>query len=157
MADWTGRWLSIAESFATFSKDPSTKVGCVIVDDEQRVRSVGWNGFPRGVDDKESRLTNREIKLLLTVHAEANAVASAARQGVPLAGCTAYVTHPCRSGCMGLLAQAGITKVVHVGRPLRAGWEMSQDAAAKIATEARVKVGRVRILKSGIGAVASHE
>ena len=55
---WDIRFLEMARNSAMWSKDPSTKVGSIIVDDDKRVVSVGYNGFPKGVDD-DARLDNR--------------------------------------------------------------------------------------------------
>lgn len=134
---WDARFLDLASHIAGWSKHRTTKVGCVVVDDERRIRSTGFNGFPRGVDDLPERLLHRPTKLLLSVHAEANAVASAARAGVPLAGCTAYVTHPPCSQCAALLAQAGIRRVVYRGQ-LREDWAESEAAARTIFLEAGI-------------------
>src|SRR3990172_2103187 len=75
---WDSRFLRLAEFVAQWSKDPNTKVGAVIVDGTHRIVSLGFNGFPRGVDDDE-RLRNRELKLKLMVHAEMNAILFAGR------------------------------------------------------------------------------
>ena len=111
---WHNRFMKIAHEVADWSKDPSTKVGCVIVDSEKRIISVGYNGFPRGVDDHEDRLNDRSVKYLMVQHAEANAITNAAsiNAGERLKGATAYVTHhPC-SNCAGLLIQAGVNNIV---------------------------------------------
>lgn len=111
---WHNRFMEMAHNIAGWSKDPSTQVGCVIVDTEKRIISVGYNGFPRGVDDNDERLSNRSIKYLMVQHAEANAVTNAAsiNAGERLKGATAYVTHyPC-SNCAGLLIQAGVSTIV---------------------------------------------
>ena len=134
---WDERFLTLAAHIAEWSKHRTTKVGCVVVDDERRIRATGFNGFPRGVDDAPARLADRPTKLLLSVHAEANAVATAARAGVPLAGCTAYVTHPPCAACAALLTQAGICRVVFQGR-LREDWADSEAAARLIMAEAGV-------------------
>ena len=106
------RFLKLAEQIATFSKDPSTKVGCVLVRD-RRIISTGYNGFPRGISDSFERLHNRENKYEMTVHAEINAVTTAALHGVSTEGATAYVTfQPC-SRCAAVLINAGI-KAVYV-------------------------------------------
>jgi dCMP deaminase len=109
MTDWDRRFLDLAEHIGGWSKDPSTKTGCVIVRPDRTVASFGYNGFPRGVSDFEERLADRQVKYAMVVHAEANAVLSAYER---LAGYTAY-THlaPC-SSCAGLLIQAGIVRVV---------------------------------------------
>lgn len=107
---WHSRFLKLAEQIASFSKDPSTKVGCVLVRD-RRIISTGYNGFPRGISDTFERLHDRERKYEMTVHAEINAVTTAALHGVSTEGSTAYVTfQPC-SRCAAVLINAGIKEV----------------------------------------------
>jgi dCMP deaminase len=100
-----------AKAVAKWSKDPRRKVGCLIIDADQNQLSGGYNGFPRGIAD-DDRLNDRETKLKMIVHAEANAVAAAARKGHSVKGATAYVTHSLCSHCACLLIQAGIKRVV---------------------------------------------
>jgi dCMP deaminase len=110
---WHDYFMEVADVVASRSKDPTTKVGCVIVSDDKVVVSTGYNGIPAGVDDKPERM-ERPAKYLWTSHAEENAVAQAARVGARLRGGSAYVTHmPC-SRCARTLIQAGIV-TVHVG------------------------------------------
>ena len=73
-AGWDKFFLGLCKYYSTASKDPSTKVGCVITDGEKEVVSMGWNGFRPDVDDTLEGLENREFKLLNTVHAEINAL-----------------------------------------------------------------------------------
>ena len=61
MNKWDANFLTLANTVSMFSKDPSTKVGAVIVDDDKRVISIGYNGFPKGIKD-DQRLENRELK-----------------------------------------------------------------------------------------------
>jgi dCMP deaminase len=139
---WDKKFLGLATTIATWSKDPSTKVGCVIASGDHNVRAVGYNGFPRGVAD-DARLCDRPAKLRLIVHAEANAVAAAARAGMPLLDCTVYVTAPPCSQCAALLCQAGITRIVWSGE-LREGWAESVAAAARLCVEADVGYERFK-------------
>lgn len=106
------KFISIAKAMAELSKDPSTQVGCIILDDDQNVLSVGYNGFPRGVKDSPERYFNREVKLKFVAHAESNAVAQAARVGAKLLGSTMVVTalYPCIN-CTKTIIQAGVKKV----------------------------------------------
>lgn len=104
-------FMALARTVASKSKDPSTKVGCIIVGEDNEIRSTGWNGLPRKVMEYEGRLKRPE-KYKWTIHAEANAIANAARSGISLKNCRAYVTHcPC-SQCTGLLIQAGIVEII---------------------------------------------
>jgi dCMP deaminase len=110
MADWHARYLGLAEHVSFWSKDPSTKVGAVIVDQYNSVVSLGYNGFPRGILDSDERLNNRELKYKMVVHGEVNAMSFAQRD---LHGYTLYTYPfmPC-SVCAGQVIQRGITLVV---------------------------------------------
>lgn len=109
MGKWDQRFMRLAAEVASWSKDPSTKVGAVLVDDDRRVIGLGFNGFPRGVCDHPERLADRPTKYLMVQHAEANAILNAVAS---VKGSTAYVTHhPC-SSCAGILIQAGVIRVV---------------------------------------------
>ena len=115
MTDWHKRFLDLCEHVATWSKDPSTKLGSVIVDDKKRIVSVGYNGFPRGVEDFEERYEDRPTKYLFVAHAERNALDNAPMM---VDNCTMYVTLlPCNE-CAKSIIQKGITKVVTY-RPTR--------------------------------------
>jgi dCMP deaminase len=104
--------MDLAKHISSWSKDPSTKIGCVIVDSNTRnVLSLGYNGFPRGIDDNE-RLYDRNAKLPLVVHAEMNAIYNAGRNGTNLNGSMMYVygLPVCHSCSLGII-QAGIANV----------------------------------------------
>ncbi|MDG1548847.1 MAG: dCMP deaminase family protein [Candidatus Poseidoniaceae archaeon] len=110
---WDIRFIGLAQHISKWSKDPSTKVGCVVVGEDREIRSTGFNGFPRGIDDDEERLMDREKKYPLICHAEENAIMHAARIGVSLKDSTAYVTWPPCSRCARSLIQAGIREIVY--------------------------------------------
>ena len=110
---WDMRFIELAKHISLWSKDPSTKVGCVVVGEDREIRSTGFNGFPRGIDDDEDRLMDREKNYPLICHAEENAIMHAARIGVSLKNSTAYVTWPPCSRCARSLIQAGIKEVVY--------------------------------------------
>lgn len=106
---WLRRFLDHASHIAGWSKDPSTKVGAIAVDDSRVVLETGFNGLPRGVSDLPERM-ERPAKYLWTAHAEENLVAQAARPR--LKGSTVYVTHLCCNSCARMLVNAGVKKVV---------------------------------------------
>jgi dCMP deaminase len=108
MNKWDLRFLALAENVATWSKDPSTKVGCVIVRPDLTVAGVGFNGFPRGMCDHEELYQDRETKYSRTIHAEVNAVLNSSETE----DCTAYVTAPPCTNCALVLIQSGISRVV---------------------------------------------
>jgi dCMP deaminase len=101
--------LGMARHVAKLSKDPSSQVGAVIFDPKRRIVSAGYNGFARGVYDTEARLTHRETKYKLVLHAEKNAILFATGS---THGCTLIVTHPCCAQCAALIIQAGVRYVM---------------------------------------------
>ncbi len=107
---WDKRFLDMAKLVASWSKDPSTQTGAVIVAPDMAVVSVGYNGFPKGMDDDPHIYANRPSKYSRIVHCEMNAVLQA-NQSVE--GCTLY-TYPFIScdRCMVHMVQAGITRCV---------------------------------------------
>ena len=108
MTDWNQRFMDLAHHVADWSKDPSTKVGAVIVNDNKQVLGLGYNGFPRGVYDCPERYNNRSIKLLFVAHAERNALDNA----TSVEGATLYSTlFPCTDCAKGII-QRGIKRVV---------------------------------------------
>jgi dCMP deaminase len=106
---WDHRFLVLAKLVGSWSKDPSTQVGAVIVDEDNRIVSVGYNGFPQKIEDDE-RLYDRDTKYKIIVHGEINAILFANRS---LKGCTLYTIpfEPCPR-CAGLIIQSGIKRVV---------------------------------------------
>jgi len=113
MTDWDKRFLKLAKHISKWSKDPSTQVGCVVVGPDREIRSTGFNGLPRGIEDNNERLNDREIKYPLICHAEENAIMHAARIGISLKDCTAYVTWPPCTRCARSLIQAGISTIIY--------------------------------------------
>jgi dCMP deaminase len=110
---WDRRFVELARHIAAWSKDPSTQVGCVVVGSDREIRSTGFNGLPRGIEDSFARLNDRELKYPLICHAEENAIMHAARVGVSLRGCVAYVTWPPCTRCARSLVQAGVQQIVY--------------------------------------------
>lgn len=106
---WDNRFLNLARLVSGWSKDPSTKCGAVITRGKQIV-SVGFNGFPAGVDDSEHLYADRDKKYRRILHAEQNAILFAKQD---LTGCTCYVypMQPC-SNCTAMLIQAGVSRIV---------------------------------------------
>lgn len=112
MADWDRRFMELAGFVAGWSKDRSRQVGCVIVAPDNSLRSIGFNGFPRGLNDDHDERHERPAKYFWTEHAERNAIYAAARNGVALAGCTMYLPwFPCVD-CARAIVQAGIVELV---------------------------------------------
>jgi dCMP deaminase len=137
---WDRRFLDLAAFVSSWSKDPSTQVGCVIADDNKKVRAIGYNGFPQGIADLEERLENREAKYKFTVHSEPNAIANANSSVV---GCTIYTYpfSPC-SECMKLIITHGIKRIVFptASEELRSRWGEELDFAVAMAAEAGLEL-----------------
>lgn len=105
---WDLRFLNLAKEIATWSKDPSTKVGCVIAN-EKFIVSLGFNGFPKNMNDDKVLYYDRETKYSRTIHAELNAILNTKQS---LIGLTIYCTlFPC-SNCALHIIQSGIKRLV---------------------------------------------
>lgn len=107
---WTKRFLGLAEHVSTWSKDPSTKTGAIIVSPANMIISLGYNGFPRKVSDDIKLYSDRSTKYERIIHSEVNAVLAARTD---LSGCTLYCypLMPC-ARCATIIIQTGITTVV---------------------------------------------
>lgn len=124
MDKWDRRFLDLALHVSGWSKDPSTKVGAVLVGSDITQIALGYNGFPRGIKDTEFRLTCRETKLRYTQHAERNVLDNAAFDTFLS---TLYVTHPPCCACALSIVSKGIRRVVSL--------PMSSDFASRWAAE----------------------
>lgn len=107
---WDRRFLQLASLVASWSKDPSTQTGAIIVRPNRTICSVGYNGFPAGLIDTPERLNDRETKYELIVHCEMNAVLNTPES---VTGYTLY-TYPFLScsRCAVHMIAAGITRAV---------------------------------------------
>ena len=120
------RYLKLASHVAEWSKDPSTKVGAVIVGGDRREIALGYNGFPPGIDDTPERLAHKETKYAMTQHAERNVLDNAR---FDLAGATLYVTmYPCNECAKSIVAK-GIKRVVCPPPLDREPWRTSSNGS----------------------------
>ncbi|MFL2859725.1 MAG: deoxycytidylate deaminase [Pontiellaceae bacterium] len=112
MNKWDYRFLKIAKEISSWSKDPSTQVGAIAVND-RRIIATGYNGFPVGIEDSIKRLEDRKTKLSYMVHAEKNLIYNATLYGVSLKNSTVYIYGlPCCNECFKGLIQIGVIRVV---------------------------------------------
>lgn len=146
---WLQRLMALAVFISDWSKDPSSKIGAVI-SEGNRIVSVGYNGFPRGIVDDVNRLNDRQTRLKYTIHAELNAILQA-RETVR--GYYLFTTHyPC-SSCAQAIVQAGISQVYYLYSLGR--WNESE--AAQIFKEAKVLVKQVDLRRSDdLGGVSAY-
>lgn len=108
--EWDEYFLRIADTVAERSKDPSSKMGCVIVDKNKRVVSLGYNGLLQGADESKMTLSERPMKYYFAIHSEMNAVLFAHQD---LTGCTVYNRVATCENCLKYCLQAGIKRFVY--------------------------------------------
>lgn len=108
--EWDEYFMKIAETVAEKSKDPSSKMGCVIVDEHKRVVSLGYNGMLQGADESKMTLSERPMKYYFAIHSEMNALIFARRD---LTGCTVYNAVATCENCLKYCLQAGIKRFVY--------------------------------------------
>lgn len=140
MIKWDRRFLELAKMIASWSKDPSTKTGAVIVRPDRTIASIGYNGFPPGCNDDQELYADREGKYEEIIHCEMNAILSARE---PLHGYTLY-TYPfltCNR-CAAHVIKAGIKTVIAPVCPnhLKERWEPTFKKSRRYYSEAGVNV-----------------
>lgn len=141
------RFSAIAKAASTLSKDQSTKLGAIILGKGFEIRALGYNGFPRGVNDTVPERHERPAKYKWTEHAERNAIYNAARAGTALEGSRLLLDSPifvC-SECARAIIGAGISQVILIRRnetdPDRAGrWSNDEDISRTMFQEAGIEV-----------------
>jgi dCMP deaminase len=136
---WDVRFLQLAEMVASWSKDPSTKTGAVIVRPDKSVLSLGFNGFPKNMLDTPELYANRETKYSRIVHCEMNALIHAKAS---VEGCTLYTwAFPSCDRCAVHMLQSGITRFVFpaLSEELVSRWGESVAKTKSYLTEAGVE------------------
>ncbi len=142
LSKWDLRFLALAKHISQWSKDPSTKVGAVLVNDLLQVVGMGYNGFARNIADTDERLNNREMKYKLVVHAEVNAIIQAGSnaRGSVLYVYPAFMTPPICHDCCKTAIQAGVQGIVGYipdeSDPRVQRWKESISVAREMWTEA---------------------
>ena len=139
MKKWDKRFCELAKYISEWSKDPNAKVGAVLFSKKGGNISIGYNGFPMGVEDSAERLEDKEIKLELVVHAEVNALIAA---GSRASGSTVYVWgKPICARCAGPIIQAGVKRIVALGpEDTDSHWDKSGKSAHEMFLEAGIIV-----------------
>ena len=139
---WDKRFLEMAKNVAMWSKDPSRKIGAIIVDPvKKNILSTGFNGFPRGIADTEERLNDRPTKYKFVVHAEANAIFNALYNGVSVVDSHIYVYGlPVCSECAKGLIQSGVKRIsCMIDERVPANWESSWKNTCDMFDEVGIK------------------
>ena len=139
---WDRKFLDACDHFRQWSKDRSRQVAAVVVGENKRILSVGYNGFPRGCNDEVEERHERPEKYFWTEHAERNAIYNAAAEGVSLKGATFYIKplFPCVDCARGII-QVGAARLVTMkpdfddptyGESFRRSAEMMREAGLRI-------------------------
>jgi dCMP deaminase len=154
-ADWDRRMMLLAHHIADWSTEAGRRVGAVIAGPDNEVRSTGFNGFPRGVNETITERHSREsgAKYWWSSHAERNAIYNAARVGIPLAGCRIYVPwFPCVE-CAKAIIQSGLVELIAYEPDFAdPKWGNEFRAVVEMLNEGRVTVrfiDRLQELRSG--------
>jgi len=141
---WDKRFIKVAKEVASWSKDPSKKIGCIAVKDRRTI-ATGFNGFPRGIADISDRLQDRDLKYRYVVHAEMNCIYNASYHGVSLDGSTFYIYGlPVCSECAKGIIQVGVKRVVwkSMTKEIPAKWWDSSMITEEMFLEAGVEYER---------------
>ena len=147
---WDEYFMGVALLAAERSKDPNTQVGACIVDDQNRILSTGYNGFPHGCSDDEFPWNRDEslgeTKYQFVVHAELNAILNA--RGKSLAGSKVYVAlFPCNE-CAKAIIQSGISEVIYLSDKYHD--TPSTIASRRMLDSAGVKLTHIKPTKASI-------
>jgi len=134
MNKWDKRFINLAETISTWSKDDSKQVGAVIVDTDRRIISTGYNGLPKNINENS---LNKDEKLSKTLHAEMNAILFSRRD---LTGTSIYIsTLPVCSLCAAVIIQLKISRVVcKIPDNPKSKWYKSHKLAKQMLKEAKV-------------------
>lgn len=139
--NWDEYFLKIAETVALKSKDPSSKMGCVIVDQNKRVVSLGYNGMIQGANESKMTLTERPMKYHFAIHSEMNAIIFAHQD---LTGCTLYNRVATCDNCLKYCLQAGIKRFVYLELRVNSHFTDPQKSMTNVETDEAV----IRLLAS---------
>lgn len=153
MDKWSNYFMDIAIRTAQLSKDRRAKVGAVIAGNSREILSVGYNGFPMGINDEQVIRYESPTKYLFTEHAERNAIYHGARRGISLENTTLYTTlFPC-ADCARAIIQVGIREVCFMDgfNALKGSqWVESFKASREMLQEAGIQIVQFEISKGDL-------
>ncbi|MCP4336891.1 MAG: dCMP deaminase family protein [Mycoplasma sp.] len=138
--NWDEYFMAMAKLSAKRSKDPNTKVGACIVNKENRIIGLGYNGMPQGNDSFKWNKEGEDNKYKYVIHAEANAIMNSIKK---IKGSVIYVSlFPCNE-CAKLIAQSEVKEVVYENHKYKG--ELIFDISEKILKECGVKIRQLSI------------
>jgi dCMP deaminase len=132
---WDKRYLDLAQLVSSWSKDPNKQVGAVVTKGKT-IKGIGFNGFPRPIQDTPERLENRELKNKLMIHAEVNAILAAKQEGDTI---HIYPCLPCMQ-CLMLIMQTKIYRIVTCKAAATRETSWDRDLVVQICKEHNVSV-----------------
>jgi dCMP deaminase len=146
LSQWDNYYLNLLDGIRSKSKDPSTRVGAIIVDSMNKIVSTGFNGFAMGVLDNlvlQQHRYERPLKYDFTIHAELNSILLQARTGgTSLVGCRMYCSlHPC-AACANAIVQTGITHVLAYNPP--------KEMQERLANDFKFETARIIFMEGGV-------
>lgn len=136
LTKWDNRFFKLALEVATWSKDPNKQVGAVIISEDKKEISYGYNGFPQKIAD-DARLQHKSTKNDLSLHAEVNAILNAKKS---LVNWSLYCSEAICEHCALVIIQAGITRVIMPSVLSSSSWQKSCERAIALFKEANVKI-----------------
>lgn len=148
---WDIRFMRLAREISAWSKDPSRKIGALIVNDDRRILASGYNGFPRGIED-DNRLYDKETKNSLIIHAELNALLNALYNGISVKNSSLYVYGlPICDNCAKTIIQSGINRVViSYDSELSNSWTKKWEENSKpMLSETNIKISFIDLNQLG--------
>lgn len=137
---WDDTWINLCYEMANRSKDRSTRVGCVIVGQNNILKSQGYNGIPRDCDDDIDHRHQRPQKYFYFEHGERNSIYNAAKEGIPLKGCKIYIPAPPCVECCRAIIQSGIVEIICDTLFVPKRWKEACDAGIEMLLEANIFV-----------------
>lgn len=142
---WISKYINLAKEIASWSKDPSRRIGAVAVSGKGQVLATGYNGFPRGMFDSPERYNDRSLKYKYVVHAEMNCIYNATYNGVSLDGASLFVwgLPPCSECAKGII-QVGIKNVYYSTKEdIPEQWLTSLQLTQEMFTEVKISLHNV--------------
>ena len=149
--NWDEYFISLLAPISQKSKDRSTKVGAIAVGSNREIKSTGFNGFVRGINDDKPERHERPLKYKWTEHAERNLIYNAARNGISLDGCTIFIDwFPC-TDCARAIIQSGFKAIIIDGRNFsekekywNERWKEDMDISKEMLEEAKIGISIIR-------------
>lgn len=145
MKNWDSLFLNLANHISSWSKDKSVGVAAIITSKDNRILSVGYNGFPTGCNDNKKNRHIKPQKYLWTEHAERNAIFSAAKNGININNSIIYLNwYPC-ADCARAIIQSGIKKIICPPPDYKnLNWGNQFKVSTKMFKECKIKIKHVK-------------